>query len=397
MENYYYYMNASRPSRDIYLNNAATSWPKPDSVIRAVEQYLLQPPGESGRSTDALSEDPVSNARETVSRFFSCPDQDHVVFTSGATESLNMLIHGFSALHPDPFHVITTDLDHNSVLRPLTTLADRNQVQLSVIPSRNGHVSAGDIRDTIRDDTLLAVISHGSNVMGTVQKIREIRSALGDEIFVIADGAQAAGQVPVNIPALGVDAYVFTGHKYLFGMPGTGGFWIRNPEEVRPVFQGGTGTDSANLRQPSQLPERFESGTPNYPGIISLTAGISFIQETGFDAIVSHAQQCIDTFYEPILESEDIVCYSPSPDLPVFPVNIRGIEPDMAGFILRTSYGIITRTGLHCSPLIHDAITGGEGCIRISPSLLTDPGECRYAGEILCALAKKVNMSGQNL
>jgi len=383
------------PSRDIYLNNAATSWPKPESVIRAVYDHLLALPGESGRSTDELTLDPVQKARETVAEFFGCETPDNLIFTSGATQSLNMLIHGFAAGQTSQFHAITTDLDHNSVLRPLTTLADQRRITLSIIPSRDGYVRPADVQDEIRDDTRLLVINQGSNVIGTVQKIREIHTTLKETgIFLLVDGSQTAGQIPIDLSRLGADAFVFTGHKYLFGMPGTGGFWIRDPGAVQPIMQGGTGTNSADLRQPTMLPERYEAGTPNYPGIISLEAGVTYIQETGFDRISDHQMRCIDAFYEPLNDSDSVIRYRPSPDIPVFPVNIRGMDPDTAGFVLRTTYGIITRTGLHCAPLIHNRITAGKGCVRLSPSLLTDPADCRYAGEVLAALGKQVLASG---
>lgn len=387
-------MNTTHHHHDIYLNNAATSWPKPDSVIKAVHEHLLSMPGESGRSTDALSSDPIQEARETCADFFSCPDPEHLILTSGATDSLNMIIHGYAAMRKDPFHVITTDLDHNSVLRPLTTLADQGRIRLTIVNSHNGYVSGDTIRDAVQGDTRLVVINHGSNVLGTVQNIREIHSSLPDEdIFLLVDGSQTAGQLPVDIPELGADAYAFTGHKYLFGMSGIGGFWIRNQDSIIPTKQGGTGTNSMNLRQPDVLPEKFEAGTPNYPGAVSLNAGITYLKEVGFDQISSQMKACTQAFYEPLADCDLVIQYSKSPDIPVFPINIEGLDSDTAGFILRKSHGIISRTGLHCAPLIHKQVTGGAGCIRLSPSILTSPDDCRYAGEMICKLAESVHRS----
>jgi cysteine desulfurase family protein len=377
--------------QEIYLNNAATSWPKPDSVITAVQKHLLSIPGESGRSTDELSHDPIQEAREICADFFACSDPDHIIFTSGATESLNLIIHGFAASHQDPFHVITTDLDHNSVLRPLYTLVDQKKIELTIVRSEDGYVSADAIADTICENTQMIVINQGSNVLGTVQNIKDISNVKeGKEIFILADGSQTAGQIPIQIPDLGVDGFVFTGHKYLFGIAGFGGFWIRNPDSIVPIKQGGTGTNSKNLRQPDNLPERFESGTPNYPGAIALIAGITYIQEKGFSQIASHVEDCIQAFYNPLTDVEEVIQYSPSPDIPVFPINIKGIDNDTAGFILRTAYGIISRTGLHCAPLIHEQLTKGEGCVRLSPSILTDPEHCQYAGEMIRDISQKV-------
>lgn len=385
------------PLRDIYLNNAATTWPKPNQVIDVVQAHLHRLPGESGRSTDDLTVDPIQEARETVSEFFGCKDPDHLIFTSGATQSLNMLIHGFAAGQEGKFHVITTDLDHNSVLRPLTTLVDNNRIDVSVIPSRVGYIHSSDIISEIREDTRLLVINHGSNLLGTVQNIHEICSALKrTDLFMIVDGSQTAGQIPVDLSRLGADAFVFTGHKYLFGMAGIGGFWIRDPDAVQPIMQGGTGTNSANLRQPSNLPERYEAGTPNYPGIVSLEAGISYLREIGSSRIADHQRKCIDAFYEPLKGSEEIIRYLPFPDIPVFPINIKGMDPDTAGFVLRTTYGIITRTGLHCAPLIHARITDGKGCVRLSPSILTNPSDCTFAGEALVSLGEQVRSTGSS-
>lgn len=172
-----------------------------------------------------------------------------------------------------------------------------------------------------------------------------------------------------------------------------GGFYIRDADLITPTKQGGTGTNSDNLRQPHALPERFESGTPNYPGAVSLKAGISFLNEVGFNKISSHMAACMHAFYDPLRESVEVIRYSPTPDIPVFPVNIRGMDSDMAGFILRSSYGIIIRTGLHCAPLIHKRIGCGDGCIRISPSIMTSPDDCRYAGEMISELAEQVKNS----
>jgi selenocysteine lyase/cysteine desulfurase len=158
-------------------------------------------------------------------------------------------------------------------------------------------------------------------------------------------------------------------------------------------MQGGTGTDSANLHQPSSLPERFEAGTPNYPGIVSLMAGINYIAEIGFDKISSHLKACTHAFYNAINNSDKVIKYSSSPDIPVFPVNIKRLDADTAGFILHRSNGIISRTGLHCAPLIHKQITNGEGCIRLSPSIFTDPDDCRFAGETISDLAENVKIA----
>lgn len=378
----------------IYLNNAATSWPKPPGVLAAVDESVRQPFSEAGRSAGGLSSDCVLDARESVARYFHAPCTDNVVFCANATDALNMLIQGFAKKEGKPFHAVISEADHNSVIRPLRTLEAEGRCRITVVPVTGSHVEASAVAESLTEDTRLVVLSHGSNVLGSVQDISTIGKLLKERgIFFIADGAQTAGLVPVDLGSLPVDAFVFTGHKYLFGFPGTGGFFIRDPTRVTPTRQGGTGTDSKNVFQPVSMPERFEAGTHNYPGLISLAAGIAFLEQTGADAVARCIREQNAIFLKEFLATDAIQVYNPSPDLPVISFNIRGLGNDDAGFILRKMYGIVTRTGLHCAPLIHNRIDGGSGCVRISPSFLTSREDCRHAAECIREMADHVHCS----
>ncbi|MCX6690292.1 MAG: aminotransferase class V-fold PLP-dependent enzyme, partial [Methanoregula sp.] len=230
----------------IYLNNAATTWPKPPEVLQEVAECLRQPLHEPGRTTGNRSMDYPSAAREVLTDFFHTGPPEHFVFTQNATDSLNLLIHGFVKKTGKPFHAITTELEHNSVLRPLTTLEQDEAIRLSVVPFTGTRVNLTAIKKAICEDTRLVVMTHGSNVLGSVQDIRPIAEYLhANDIFIIVDGAQTAGHIPVDLSDIPVGAFT----------------------------------------HPFEMPMRFEAGTHNYPGIASLYAGIQFITSTGQDAI----------------------------------------------------------------------------------------------------------------
>jgi cysteine desulfurase / selenocysteine lyase len=372
----------------IYLNNAATSWPKPPEVLTEINRCLQVPFFEHGRSTSGGASDYPSVTREALAGFFHAEKPDHFIFTQSATDALNTLIHGFMKKHGQPFHAITTELEHNSVLRPLTTLEHDGRLSLSIIPFKDAQVSLDDIRKAIRPDTRLVVMTHGSNVLGSVQNVRPIAEYLAaNDIFFIIDGAQTAGLIPVNLSEIPVGAFVFTGHKALFGIPGIGGFYLRDPGEISPVRQGGTGTDSQSLTQPQDMPQKFEAGTPNYPGIASLLAGIRYIERESMEEIGNKSRDLIRLFTTELKRDPNITLYTPAPDLPVISFNIRNLDNDEAGYILAKAYHIITRTGLHCAPIVHQRIDGGKGCIRVSFSHLNTREECRQAAHAVREVA----------
>jgi cysteine desulfurase / selenocysteine lyase len=333
-----------------------------------------------------------SATREALAVFFHAEEPDHFIFTQSATDSLNLLIHGFVKNQKTPFHAITTELEHTSVLRPLHTLAGEGRLTLSTLPFNDGRISLQEIKKALRPDTRLIVMTHGSNVLGSLQNIRPVAEyCASNDLFLIVDGSQTAGQIPINLSEIPAGAFVFTGHKALFGLPGTGGFYLPGPEAVATVRQGGTGTDSHTLTHPQDMPQKFEAGTPNYPGIASLLAGIRFIEHFGQDAITSKCRGLTALFTRELRKVADLTLYTPSPDLPVISFNIRNLDNDEAGYILAKAYGIITRTGLHCAPLVHERIDGGNGCVRVSLSCLNTPEECQVAANAIREVAESAD------
>ncbi|MCX6693547.1 MAG: aminotransferase class V-fold PLP-dependent enzyme [Methanomicrobiales archaeon] len=371
-----------------YCNNAASTWPKPSEVLDAVQESFQLPYFEAGRSTIEGLEDYPELAREALADLFHFDVPDHIVFTQNATDSLNMLIHGFCAATRDRFHVITSDLEHNSVLRPLTLLASEGKITLSIIHSDKGYITVKGVEDALVPETHLAVLSHGSNVLGTRQDIGGIGEVLYDHgVYFIADGAQTAGLVPIDLNQTPVDAFVFTGHKYLFGLPGIGGFLIKDPSRITPVRQGGTGVDSGNLAHPVDMPAKFESGTHNYPGIVSLWAGSRYISRQGVHNVLQKCQELTSLILHECTGNDHITLDNPEPDLPVISLSLDSLDCEDVGYILLKKYRIIVRTGLHCAPLIHQKMNGGEGTVRISLSSINTPEECKYVSHAIREVA----------
>jgi cysteine desulfurase / selenocysteine lyase len=358
------------------MNNAATTWPKPAGVLEAATRVFSSPFHEHGRTTATDVPDYVGEARETVAGFFGVADPDRIVFTASATDSLNLLIHGFACHHKRRFHVITTDLEHNAVLRPLRTLEREGTCTLTIIRPAGQHITTDEINNAMQDDTALVVVGHGSNVLGSVQDIEGIGRLVRDSgAFFLVDGAQTAGQYPALPGKLPVDAFVFTGHKSLFGLPGTGGFFLGNPDRIDPVRQGGTGVDSTAKYQPDSMPLKFEAGTPNYPGIAALHAGIGFVEGKGISSILSQSRDMISHLVHALEKIDGIRLYNAKPDIPVLTFSIDGMDSEDIGFILWKAYRIVVRTGLHCAPLVHERINP-HGGVRISLSCMNTMQDC---------------------
>jgi cysteine desulfurase family protein len=376
----------------IYLNNAATTWPKPAEVLEEVTTCLRLPLHEQGRTTGKGSKDYPSAAREALAAFFHGSPPEHFIFTQNATDALNLLIHGFAKKTGMPFHAITTELEHNSVLRPLTALNQDHAITLSVVPFHDNTVSLAAIKKAICPETRLVVMTHGSNVLGSVQDIKPIAEYLrANDIFFIVDGAQTAGHIPIDLSDMPASAFVFTGHKALFGIPGIGGFFIHDPDAIAITRQGGTGTDSQTLTHPFEMPMRFEAGTHNYPGIASLYAGIRFITKTGLDTLEKKTMALTREFISELTKIPGITLYNKNPDLPVVSLDIAGIDNHDAGFILTRAYNIVTRTGLHCAPRVHDRIDSRKGCIRASFSCFNTYDECTAAADAIREVAASAN------
>ena len=371
----------------IYLNNAATSWPKPQHVKDVLSKSLDLPVFGSGRTTGTQGIDYISLAREKTAGLFNTVSEK-IVFTQNATDSLNTLINGF-LLKNKGCHAITTALDHNSVLRPLFEHKRAGTISLDIADFSNGKVSPDTISNLIRKDTKLVVMSHASNVLGSVQDVKAVAEILHDKgIYFIVDGAQTAGHIETDVEKIGCDAFVFTGHKALLGVAGTGGFYLKDSESITPTRFGGTGTRSLELYQPNEMPEKFECGTQNVTGLAALSEGISYIESIGISEIHAKAKRQSEYIIRRFREAENIRVHYETPEVPVISFNIEGLSCEDTGFILSRKYGIITRTGLHCAPLVHEKIDGGTGSVRISLSCFTTDEECKTAADAVLEIAK---------
>jgi len=375
--------------RIIYFNNAATTWPKPIIVTKTVQNALKKPFEEHGRNSIKGGVDYLESTREILAQFFNTPSIDSIIFTSNATDALNLLIHGFiKKYNGKRVHAITTDLEHNSVLRPLKTLEQNDLISLSILPSKNYKIDFDTIKNAINSETCLVVITHGSNVLGSVQDIKKISEYLSaNDIFLIVDGAQTAGQIEIDLTRLPVDAFVFTGHKSLFGLTGTGGFFLRDPDAVDSIKQGGTGIYSNILYQPQEMPIKFETGTPNYIGITSLNAGIQYINEIGLDRIELKTKKMTEFIISELTKINCITVHNKNPELPIISFNFKSVDNSEVGFILMNHYNIIVRTGLHCAPLIHKSISNGSGSVRLSLSYLNTLSECKFVIDAIKEIA----------
>ena len=361
----------------IYMNNAATTWPKPSCVSAAVNEALQLPAFDAGRTTGRCEViDYVELARSRVAEHFHIKIPEHIVFTHNATDALNILIAGFIRKNPH-CHAVATALDHNSVLRPLHEYARSGDISLSIADFTNGHVTPELLQEKLTKDTKLVVISHASNVLGSLQHVEEIGKLLHDlGIFFIVDGAQTAGHLDLDIPRLSADAYVFTGHKALLGISGTGGFYLKEANSVASTRFGGTGTKSRELYHPEELPEKFETGTHNHVGLAALAAGIRYLEEHGIRSFQNKELRQTNMIIRGLTEEPNITIHYHTPEVPVISFNIDTLSNDEVGFILARKFGIVTRTGLHCAPLVHEKIDDGKGSVRLSLSCMTTDEEC---------------------
>lgn len=404
----------------IYLNNAATTYPKPPAVLRAWQEALAHPPANAFRSTEAEGGDVMTACRTLLGQALGIADASRIYFSSGATESINKLLLG---LQPLGLPVLATLTEHNSVLRPLHNLPGLAGAQLATDsddpkhePQTGGGVLApaspsqwvscttsgllclDDLEDKLRRldaergcraYACLLVVNHCSNVTGAVQDIGAIaRIAHRHHALLMVDAAQSAGCLPVRCDAWGVDLLAFTGHKGLFGPQGTGGYYVRRGIDLRPVFYGGTGRDSSRLTYADGAYE-YEVGTQNLPGIAALSAGVRYVLERGVECIMAHEHELMSALRQGLGALPRVTVYGRDDDCtgPLLSLNVSGMTPFDVGFILHNAYGITVRTGLHCSPLIHRALgTAAEGTVRISVSDLTTRQEVealvRAVGEI---------------
>jgi cysteine desulfurase family protein len=359
--------------RLIYLDNAATTFPKPASVLqKMVETYarIGVSPGRGSYDLAAEAEELVRRTRQKVASFFGSSDPDRVIFTGNATDALNIALQGL--LRPGD-HVVSTRLEHNSVLRPLYHLCRKGIIEYDLVPFDNrGFVDPGDVVAAIRPNTKLVVLNHASNVLGTVQPVQEIgRRCTERGILLLIDAAQSAGVIPVDIQSWQIAGLAFTGHKSMLAPTGIGGLVLnRQIEEIEPSRFGGTGVDSGNPVHTETFPYRLEAGTLNLMGIIGLSEGIDFLEEKGIVSIHAGEMELLNNLRDGLSQLEGIKLYCAenlSDHVGLLTANVRGMDPNDVGAILDADFGIAVRVGLHCAPLVHESLGSSPyGSIRFS-------------------------------
>lgn len=371
----------------IYLDNAATTYPKPEKVYSSILNYMKNvgaSPGRGGYENALTGDRMVYKCRQSLINLFNFNKIENVIFTSNITASLNILI---KSIVKDDWHVITSSMDHNSVIRPLVSLEKSNKIELDILNcSEEGLINVEDFKNTIKDNTKLVVLSHASNIVGTIQPLETIGKICKEKgIYFIIDSAQTAGVLPLDFQNLNCNALAFTGHKALLGPQGIGGFIIDDKlNNIATNFiEGGTGSLSESTLQPDFLPDKFESGTMNTPGIAGLLAGIEYINEEGLNTIKEREEYLSREFINGLLNIDSIKVYGPldaSLRTATLSINSSKIDNSELGFLLDSEFGIMVRTGLHCAPLAHKTIGSfPQGTLRFSFGAFNDIKDINYA------------------
>lgn len=383
----------------VYLDNAATSFPKPQSVTDAVVDFMTgigASPGRGGYMQSLQSGRIILEAREAINGLFNGPGPDNVIFTQNITESLNIVLKGMLKKGD---HVITTSVEHNSVMRPLRRLERDRGVRISTARcGGDASLDPAEIERLIDVDTKAVIMTHASNLTGTILPVREVgRICKKHGLYFIIDTAQTAGILDIDFNGFNADVIAFTGHKGLMGPQGTGGFVISDSANsvTSPLIEGGTGSNSDIELQPETLPDKFEGGTMNAAGIAGLKAGVEFINSTGISNIREHERGLARMFIDGLSSISAVTVYGPkNPDkrTATIPINVSGLEPSEVSYLLDSKYGIATRPGLHCTPGCHRTIgTFPKGTVRFSIGYFNTEKDIQYA---LDALAEIIQKSG---
>jgi cysteine desulfurase family protein len=379
--------------REVYFDNAATSWPKPPQVQSAMVDFLTHvggSPGRSGHRMSIAASRVIGDARDVLAQLFNVADPSRIAFAKNATEALNMAILGW--LQPGD-HVITSSVEHNSVMRPLRFLEEQGRIEVTVVPCApdTGILDPEDVRRAVRPRTRLLAIVHGSNVVGTLQPIGELGAiGHGAGAPLLVDAAQTAGAYPIDVEALGIDMLAFTGHKSLLGPTGTGGLYLREGLDLVPVMRGGTGSRSELEVQPDFMPDKLESGTLNAVGIAGLGAGAEYLLQHGVEQVRRHEQALVGRFLDGAATLPGVTVYGPpgvEQRIGVLSFNIEGVSPSRVGLMLDRGFGIMTRIGLHCAPAAHRTIgTFPSGTVRFGFSCFNTIAEVDYALQALAQI-----------
>ncbi|MCI2426821.1 aminotransferase class V-fold PLP-dependent enzyme [Candidatus Acetothermia bacterium] len=382
----------------IYLDNAATSWPKPPQVIRAMEAFLTDVGGSPGRSSHRLAIEAgrmIYRTRELIAELFAVSDPLHILLGPNATYFLNLALRGL--LQPGD-HVITSSMEHNSVMRPLRYL-ERCGVDLTVLQcSNDGELDPSEVARSIQSRTTMIVLNHSSNVTGGMLPIVQVgQIARHHDLIFLVDAAQTAGVWPIDIEKEAIDLLVFTGHKSLYGPPGTGGMVVGDRLKLKtmiPLILGGTGSRSSEEEQPEFLPDRYESGTPNTVGLAGLAAGVEYLLNKGIETIHQQNAQFTAKLHAGLAQIPRVVVYG-KPDCinrtAIVSFNINGLAPSEVGLRLDKDYNIMCRVGLHCAPAAHRTIgTFPVGTVRFSLGLYTTDCDIKQAIMAVTEIAQSV-------
>lgn len=358
----------------IYLDNSATTYPKPESVYKFMDSFYREngvSPGRSGFDDAIKAEEMVMGTRKLLTEFFNAGgDVNRLTFSYNASDSLNMIIQGL-VMQGD--HVITTMLEHNSVLRPLHHLEMNGLIQVTHITfDEQGYINPDDIKKALRNNTKMAVINHCSNVIGTIQPIAEIGKICKEAgVLLVVDTTQSAGAVPIDMQAMGIDVVVFTGHKCLMGPTGIGGSYVMDNVPVKYTRYGGTGVRSAQKTHLEEFPYRLECGTLNLLGVAGLNAGVKWILSNGIENIHNKEMELWNKLRNGIQNVENVITYCADGNEnrnPVLCFNVKGFEAGDVGTILDVDYNIACRTGLQCAPNVHTVLGTDKihGTVRLS-------------------------------
>lgn len=359
----------------IYLDNAATTFQKPKEVVEAVSEALLSL-GNSGRGAHGASLDAsrvIYDTRRLLSQLFHGGDPSRIAFTANSTESLNMAVEG---LFEPGDHVITTAMEHNSVLRPLYRLKERG-LQLTIVPAdKLGRINQQDLEDAVLENTKGIVITHASNLTGNLNDLESVgRICRKKKLLLVVDASQTAGVFPIDMESMGIDVLCFTGHKGLLGPQGTGGICVREGLFIRPLLVGGSGVKSYSKTHPAEMPEALEAGTLNGHGIAGLHGALRYIMGIGTETILNRELMLMRQFYDGVRSLPGVTVYGDFSEeslrrrAPIVALNIRDYDSGEVADELAESYGIYTRAGAHCAPLMHQALgTASQGAVRFSMS-----------------------------
>jgi cysteine desulfurase family protein len=378
----------------IYLDNAATTWPKPPAVLEAMSNCMSEYGANPGRGSHQLAMKAsrvIFECRRNLAQLFHIPNPNDIVFTMNTTMSLNLAILGFVQQGQ---HVICSSVEHNSVRRPLEYLKKAKQIDVTYLPSdRLGNIDITEVEKAFNERTSLFACNHSSNLLGTISPLEQIAEMCGRrKVKLLVDAAQTAGTIDINVSGIGIDMLAFPGHKGLYGPQGTGGLYIHPEINLEPLLYGGTGSQSESIEQPSVRPDRYEAGTHNTVGLAGLNEGVKFVLQEGVAKIHGKEWRLVQQLMEKMLEIDHVTVYGP--DLGqnktgIVAFNIDGVDPSETAFVLDQSFQIAVRAGYHCTPLAHESIgTLDTGAVRASVSFFTTDEEIDQCVQAIREISK---------